>query len=91
MLINQLNIIKINLLLVVAIIILSVFTIIWHHQNYLLYKQSIIVERHNQQIVAMHKQLASEHSQQINGFQIKNRALKILNMQLPTKSKRIAL
>lgn len=75
------NITIINLLLVAGVIILALLTVIWHHQNYILYKQSGEVERQNQQIVALHKQLLSEYSQQINGFQIKAKAHKILKMK----------
>ncbi len=83
---RQISIAKINLLLGIGVVILSIFAIIWHHQNYLLYKKSRLVERQNQQIIALNKQLLSEYSQQINGFQIKEKALNILKMK-PVLSK----
>ncbi len=83
---NWLSITKINLLLGTSVVVLSIFTIIWHHQNYLLYKESRVLEHQNQQIIALHRQLLSEHSQQINGFQIKTKALKLLKMR-PVLSK----
>lgn len=90
---SQYSIKKTNLILALVIVILSFYTIIWHHQNYLLYKQSRAVEMQNQQIVAMNKQLLSEHSEQINGFQIKAKALTILNMRpaLTNKHREIKL
>ena len=67
MLNHSLNMTKINIVLGLAVVILSFYTIIWHHQNYLLYKQSSAVQQKNQQIMAMRKQLLSEYSEKISG------------------------
>jgi cell division protein FtsL len=79
---------KINIVLGLAVVVLSFYTIIWHHQNYLLYKQSSAVQQKNQQIMAMRKQLLSEYSEKISGAEIKEKALNILQMK-PVNSKKV--
>lgn len=69
------------------VVILSFYTIIWHHQNYLLYKQSQVVQKQNQQIMAMRKQLLSEHSEKISGAEIKKKALNVLQMKSVSPNK----
>ena len=81
MLNHSLNMTKINIVLGLAVVVLSFYTIIWHHQNYLLYKQSSAVQQKNQQIMAMRKQLLSEYSEKISGAEIKEKALNILQMK----------
>ncbi len=88
MLNHSLNMTKINIVLGLAVVILSFYTIIWHHQNYLLYKQSSAVQQKNQQIMAMRKQLLSEYSEKISGAEIKEKALNILQMK-PVNSKKV--
>ena len=88
MLNHSLNITMINIVLGIAVVILSFYTIIWHHQNYLLYKQSSAVQQKNQQIMAMRKQLLSEYSEKISGAEIKEKALNILQMK-PVNSKKV--
>ena len=81
------------MILGIAIVVLSFYTIVWHHQNYLLYKQSKEAQIHNKQIMAMHKQLLTDHSEQISGKEIKDKAIKILRMKspLPNKNREILL
>jgi len=88
MLNHSLNITMINIVLGLAVVVLSFYTIIWHHQNYLLYKQSSAVQQKNQQIMAMRKQLLSEYSEKISGAEIKEKALNILQMK-PVNSKKV--
>jgi len=88
MLNHSLNMTKINIMLGLAVVVLSFYTIIWHHQNYLLYKQSSAVQQKNQQIMAMRKQLLSEYSEKISGAEIKEKALNILQMK-PVNSKKV--
>ena len=88
MLNHSLNMTKINIVLGLAVVVLSFYTIVWHHQNYLLYKQSSAVQQKNQQIMAMRKQLLSEYSEKISGAEIKEKALNILQMK-PVNSKKV--
>ena len=79
------------MILGIAIVVLSFYTIVWHHQNYLLYKQSKEAQIQNQQIMAMHKQLLTDHSEQISGKEIKDKAIKILRMKPPLPNKNIKI
>ena len=87
----KLNITYINIVLSMMIVVLSFYTIIWHNQNYQLYKETNIIHKENQGIMALHKQLLSEHSEQISGNRIKEKALKLLEMKRPNKIKELAL
>lgn len=73
------------------IVALSVYTISWHNQNYQLYKVANAVQKKNQKIMALHKQLLSEHSAQISGKMIKEKALKILQMKHPNRIRTLVL
>jgi cell division protein FtsL len=75
------------MILGIAIVVLSFYTIVWHHQNYLLYKQSQDVQIQNQQIMALNKQLLTEHSEKISGKEIKDKAIKTLRMKPPLANK----
>lgn len=81
MLSQPLNITKINIALGLIVVILSFYTIVWHHQNYLLYKEYQVVQKQKQKIMAMRKQLLSEYSEKISGAEIKKKALDILQMK----------
>ncbi len=90
---RSLDITKINIVLGVCIVVLSFYTIIWHQQNYLLEKEKEIKKNENQQLMAMHKHLLIKHSEKISGAQIKNKALKELQMKVvnPKKIKSVLL
>jgi len=76
-----------------AVVVLSIYTIIWHHQNYLLEEKSKVIKNQNQRIMAMQKQLLIEHSEKISGAEIKQKALNALQMKPinPEKVRTIAL
>ncbi|ABL02077.1 hypothetical protein Rmag_0297 [Candidatus Ruthia magnifica str. Cm (Calyptogena magnifica)] len=76
---------KLNIALILGVVALSILTIYWHHQMYLLYTQSKHIEARNQQLVALHKQLLIKQSQTTSGSEIKAKALKILKMQAPKR------
>lgn len=82
---------KINTVLIISIIILSFYTVSWHHQNYLLYRKSNVVQIENQRVMALHKQLLTEHSEQISGQEIQENALKKMQMTIPRLKKDILL
>jgi len=82
---------KINTVLIISIIILSFYTVSWHHQNYLLYRKSNVVQIENQRVMALHKQLITEHSEQISGQEIQENALKKMQMTIPRLKKDILL
>ncbi len=79
---------KLNIALILSLVLLSILTISWHHQMYLLYIQSKRIETQNHQLIALHKQLLIEQSQTISGSTIKDKALK---MQAPKRQRELLL
>ncbi|BBB22385.1 conserved hypothetical protein [Abyssogena phaseoliformis symbiont OG214] len=82
---------KLNIALILGVVVLSILTISWHHQIYLLYTQSKRIETRNHQLIALHKQLLIEQSQTTSGSAIKAKALKILKMQAPKRQRELSL
>jgi cell division protein FtsL len=70
-----------NLFLLLVVIILSLLSIIWHHQTYKLYKQIKHINSLQYQAIALNKQLLSERSQIISGSEIKFHAINVLKMK----------
>lgn len=87
----KLNPSHLNISLSLAIIVLSFYTVIWHNQNYKLYKASITLQKENQTIVALNKQLLSEYSTKVSGGKIKEKALSMLKMKQVNKIIKIEL
>lgn len=79
--------IKINLILWLAVVVLSSLNIIWHNESRNLHNELREVQTNNQRIVAINKQLLTQYSKQISGGEIQNRAELDLNMKLPEKQK----
>ena len=79
---------KLNMVLIISIIILSFYTVSWHQQNYLLYHKYNAVQVENQRMMALHKQLLTEHSKQISGKEIQDNALEKLQMKMPKLKER---
>jgi cell division protein FtsL len=72
---------KFNLILLISIISISLLSISWHHKTYTLYKKIKHEGVVNNQATALNKQLLSEQSQVMSGSEIKEIALKNLNMK----------
>ena len=72
---------QLNLILLASIVVLSILSISWHHQTYTLYKKIKRENVINHQIVALNKQLLSEHSQVMSGGEVKESALINLDMK----------
>lgn len=79
----QLNKTQLNLTLALVAILLSFFTIYWHHQLYLLFKQHARVDAENTRLIALNKQLLTDKSQRLSGAQVKHKALDELKMRTP--------
>lgn len=79
---------KLNMVLIISTIILSFYTVSWHHQNYLLHHKYNAVQVENQQMMALHKQLLTEYSKQISGKEIQESALEELQMKIPQLKER---
>jgi cell division protein FtsL len=60
----------INTLLLILIVSLSIMSIHWHHQMYLLYKQEKIVKEQHEHTNAINRQLLMEYSELQSGVSI---------------------
>ena len=76
------------ILLVVSISLLSVY---WHHQMYLLHKKEKMVIVQNEQIVAINRQLLMEYSELQSGVIIYKKSQNILLMHSPSQIKELSL
>ena len=74
--------------LVVSISLLSIY---WHHQMYLLHKQEKIAIVRNEQIVAINRQLKMERSELQSGVIIYKKSQNILLMRSPSQIKELSL
>ncbi|MCH9646104.1 MAG: hypothetical protein K0U08_05615 [Proteobacteria bacterium] len=77
----SINRLQLNLTLLFFVIVLSLLSIIWHHQTYTLYKQIKHAKTLQHQMMALNKQLLSEHSQIMSGNEIKLHAINVLKMK----------
>jgi len=82
---------KINIFLGLVVIVFSVLNIVWNHNYRLLTNESRNVQTISRNIVAINKQLLTEYSQKISGVEIQQKAVKLLGMKLPEKTKNIDL
>lgn len=66
-------------------VILSLLTIYWHHQMFLLYEIETQVKKENQSMSAINRQLLMEHSEALSGMVIVEKSQKLLLMHSPDK------
>jgi len=66
-------------------VILSLLTIYWHHQMFLLYEIETQVKKENQSMSAINRQLLMEHSEALSGIVIVEKSQKLLLMHSPDK------
>jgi len=81
----------INTLLLILIISLSIMSIHWHHQMYLLYKQEKIVKKQHEHTNAINRQLLMEYSELQSGVSIFQISQEKLLMFPPTKTKDVSI
>jgi cell division protein FtsL len=77
-----------SIVLVVSISLLSVY---WHHQMYLLHKKEKMVIAQNEKIVAINRQLKMEHSELQSGVIIYKKSQNILLMHIPSQIEELSL
>ncbi len=82
---------KVNAVLSISIVILSILSIIWNFDMRTLYLEQDKHEVQYNKTMAMHKQLLTKHSQIISGNRIKDKAIKVLKMKAPKSSKQVLL
>lgn len=75
----------VNAILLIMTVILSLLTIYWHHQMFLLYEIETQVKKENQSMSAINRQLLMEHSEALSGIVIVEKSQKLLLMHSPDK------
>ena len=68
--------IVINFSLVISIILLSILSIHWHHEMYLLHKTEKTLKNENEKINALNRQLMMEYSEIQSGVSMSIKSLK---------------
>ena len=77
--------------MIVLVVSISLMSIYWHHQMYLLHKKEKMVIVQNEQIVAINRQLLMEHSELQSGVIIYKKSQNILLMYSPSQIKELSL
>lgn len=75
-----------NLILVLAIIILSILSIHWHHEMYLLHREEKTLKSENEKINALNRQLLMEYSEIQSGVNVYQKSKDELLMFVPLES-----
>ena len=73
----------INTLLIISIVSISILSIHWHHQMYLLHQQEKIVKSTHERINALNRQLRMEYSELQSGITIYQKSKEELFMFSP--------
>ena len=73
----------INILLIISIVSISILSIHWHHQMYLLHKNEKIVKSTHERINALNRQLRMEYSELQSGITIYQKSKEELFMFSP--------
>jgi len=81
----------INGFLIVLVVSISLLSVYWHHQMYLLHKKEKMVIVQNEQIVAINRQLLMEYSELQSGVIIYKKSQNILLMRSPSQIKELSL
>ena len=81
----------INGFLIVSVVSISLLSVYWHHQMYLLHKKEKMVIVQHEQIVAINRQLLMEYSELQSGVIIYKKSQNILLMHSPSQIKELSL
>ena len=81
----------INGFLIVSVVSISLLSVYWHHQMYLLHKKEKMVKVQHEQIVAINRQLLMEYSELQSGVIIYKKSQNILLMYSPSQIKELSL
>ena len=76
----------INIILIISIIILSIFSIHWHHEMYLLHREEKTLKSENEKINALNRQLLMEYSEIQSGVNVYQKSKDELLMFVPLES-----
>jgi len=81
----------INGFLIALVVSISLLSVYWHHQMYLLHKKEMMVRVQNEQIDSINRQLKMEHSELQSGVIIYKKSQDILLMHRPSQIKELSL
>jgi len=81
----------INTLLIISIASISILSIHWHHQMYLLHKQEKIVKSTHERINALNRQLMMEYSELQSGVTIFQKSKEELLMFTPIETEEVSI
>ena len=81
----------INGFLVALVVSISLLSVYWHHQMYLLHKKEMMVRAQNEQIDSINRQLKMERSELQSGVIIYKKSKDILLMHSPSQIKELSL
>jgi len=76
----------INFILITSIILLSLLSIHWHHEMFLLHKTEKILKNENEKINALNRQLMMEYSEIQSGVTVYQKSQEELLMIVPLES-----
>ena len=78
--------IVLDIILIISIIILSILSINWHHEMYLLHKTEKTLQSENEKINALNRQLLMEYSEIQSGVNVFQKSNDELKMFVPIES-----
>ena len=78
--------IVINIILIISIVTLSIMSINWHHEMYLLHKTEKTLQSENEKINALNRQLLMEYSEIQSGVNVFQKSNDELKMFVPIES-----
>ena len=81
----------INAVLIALVVSISLLSVYWHHQMYLLHKKEMMVRAQNEQIDSINRQLKMERSELQSGVIIYKKSQDILLMHSPSQIKELSL
>ena len=78
--------IVINFVLIISIIVISILSINWHHEMYLLHRTEKALQSQNEKINALNRQLLMEYSEIQSGVNVYQKSIDELMMYVPIES-----
>ena len=78
--------IVINFILIISIIVVSILSINWHHEMFLLHRTEKALKLENEKINALNRQLLMEYSEIQSGVTVYQKSIDELMMYVPIES-----
>ena len=76
----------INFILIISIILISILSINWHHEMFLLHRTEKALKLENEKINALNRQLLMEYSDIQSGVTVYQKSIDELKMYVPIES-----